>query len=194
MVTKRIGAIIGALAIVVAIIAVAAYFHNRHEQTATRHSSDHSQASSQQSNRTNDKQNSSTAVSSDKDENACTKLFTLADAQVLLGKGVKASDTSTESQANGTITTCTYSNGNQSTGVIAHLYKTHLGSQSNDVEFGSGRPKAAVSVSGYGDTAFWLKSTHTLSVLKKNNWYEVKGADLSHAEQAAKLLIMNVSK
>lgn len=123
---------------------------------------------------------------------ACTLLTEGTAQQILVGNTQPTSSGSLASyQATDTsVTACTYSNANGSVGLIIRTPTGHLGISENDTVFGSGRPAGAVSVQGYGESAYWNPSTHALNVLGSNNWYIItrNTNTQADAEAAAKLL------
>jgi hypothetical protein len=181
---KRRGVVIGAVCICIAVLLFAfMLIHRAHISDS--HQTNTEANSSQKSATANSNGSSSPAKSAE----SCAKLFPAGDARKVLDAQAKPVVSTSRSSTDIATTTCSYTDGTAIADVTAHLYKTHVGAATNDVEFGSGRPKTAITVSGYGDAAFWLKNTHTLHVLKTNNWYEISAGSLQNAEKAAKLML-----
>jgi hypothetical protein len=120
---------------------------------------------------------------------SCASVFTLAQAQTVLGKSATAESSNgvTSQNSDTTVITCEYSAQSLNATIVEHGANTSVGASSNDVLFGSGRPSGVTSEKGYGDAAFWQPSEATLNILSKNNWFTVSGASgtLSSAEQIA---------
>lgn len=190
--------VVGGLIVVGAIVMVVLLLTNHQSPSEKQTASKTSATSSSQAKQT--KQSGSKSTSTNKGgqsqsttvTNACTNIFTLDDADMLLGQGASASHIAAANQTDTTITTCSYVKGAKSVTIVAHVHKTRLGENNNDVEFGSGRPRTAVAESGYGSAAFWDSNAETFNVLQNNDWYAIGGGSLSNDEQAARLLLTHV--
>lgn len=136
---------------------------------------------------------------------ACT-IFTLADAKKLLGDTAKGGETTdSSSSADLAVTNCTYTQdsgsnapvaGDNSATLLVRAPRTKQGSASNQNQFGPLQPTGTVSVSGYGDKAYWDPQYGQLNILKNDNWYILSYGPiapaqrtLAQAQQLAKLLI-----
>lgn len=104
---------------------------------------------------------------------ACA-LLTLDVARKLLGSGTQTStpgDTSTYQATDTNVTACAYANGSSNVQLVVRTPTSSLGTSENDTVFGSDRPSGATTVQGYGQSAYWDSSAHTLNILGNNNWY-----------------------
>jgi len=118
---------------------------------------------------------------------ACT-LLTLDVARKLLGSGTQAStpgDTSTYQATDTNVTACAYANGDNNVQLVVRTPTSSLGTSENDTVFGSGRPSGATTVQGYGQSAYWDSSAHTLNILGSNNWYVITRSTGTEADTEA---------
>lgn len=123
---------------------------------------------------------------------AC-KLFTLNAALQVLGGSAKSSAASGTSPLNApgtTVTACAYTSSSGSAQLIIRTPTDHLGVSENASVFGSARPADAISVNGYGQSAYWDPNKHTLNILGDNNWYIISRTTNTQAAavSVAKLL------
>jgi hypothetical protein len=115
---------------------------------------------------------------------ACTA-FTQADAEAVLGAGSKAGtntgDTNTDDIS---VSTCSYTGPNSTVAsLLARSAKTVDGASSNMTQFAS-LPSTAVSVSGYGDKAYWDSTYGQLNILRNNNWYILSAGAVKPADKS----------
>lgn len=125
--------------------------------------------------------------------NTACKLLTFAVAQKALGPDTKTSlpgDTASFQASNTEVSACAYANTIGSVQLIVRTPTDALGISKNAVVFGSGRPQDAVTVQGYGQSAYWDPGKHALNILGSNNWYVVARSTgtQSDTEATAKLL------
>jgi len=139
-----------------------------------------------------DKQTALAAASQPATE-ACS-LLTLSAAKQLLGSDAAATTPTDMSslQATGTsLSACAYSSGSGNVQLIIRTPTSPLGRSENATVFGSGKPANAVSVSGYGQSAYWDPDEHTFNILGSNNWYIItrgSGGTQADVEAVAALL------
>jgi cytoskeletal protein RodZ len=120
---------------------------------------------------------------------SCDAVFTLVEGKKAIGQGEVTPENGngiTGQDANITTVTCTYNAQAINVTIIGHIARTTIGSSTNDVAFGSGRPGDTTPVSGYGSSAFW-QTTTGLNILKNNNWYVAgsSNGDLATAKKVA---------
>jgi cytoskeletal protein RodZ len=157
-------------------------------------------ASSETSTTGSDKKSNSNAAAQDAGStktttptNAACKQLTIAVAQQVIGADAKTSspsDTSALKTANTKLDACAYNSGGGNVQLVIRTPSNALGISKNATVFGSEKPADAVSVSGYGQSAYWDPSKQQLNILSSNNWYIVTrstGAQ-ADAEAVAKLL------
>jgi len=154
---------------------------------------------------TQDKQSKQTPIATPPDQpqpkttpepstRAC-KLFTPQLAKQILGDDATASinesivlSETTDMQ----VSSCTYTNKPSETiRLEVHMPKTSLGSSTNAVNFGSGRPVGAQNAPEYGQAAFWDNNTSTLHVLKSNIHYVISRSEntLAETKKAADIIV-----
>jgi len=137
------------------------------------------------------------------------EVFTLSDAQTLLGDNVTAGD-STDPTTTESISVDSASYDNNATTVadiriITVMVRTALdndGKESNADAFkagGAANPSGAEAVSGYGEKAFWDPSIHQLAILKDNLWIGIiyggtnpANNTLEDAKKVADLVITHI--
>jgi hypothetical protein len=124
---------------------------------------------------------------------AC-ELFTLGNARQVLGPGTQSispTDTTSYRSSGTTVSACAYANGDNTAQLIIRASTSPLGSSENATEFGSGRPTNAVTVEGFGQSAYWDPSQHILNVLGNNDWYIITRSTNTQddTEKVANLLI-----
>ena len=159
--------------------------------------------------------NSSTTTTSTTTKSPSTRIvkarevFTLSDAQTLLGDNVTAGD-STEPATTESISVDSASYDNNATivadiRIISIMVRTALdndGKDSNAEAFkpgGAANPSGAIAVSGYGEKAFWDPSLHELAILKENVWIGIvyggtnpTNNTLEDAKKVADLVITHI--
>ena len=123
---------------------------------------------------------------------AC-ELLTLGIARQLLGPDATSSlpdSTSGLQTSHTTVSACAYSNTTGSVQLIVRTPADSLGASKNATVFGSGKPQGAVTVEGYGQTAYWDPGKHQLNILGSNTWYAITRSTNTQAdtEAVAKLL------
>jgi hypothetical protein len=123
---------------------------------------------------------------------ACT-LLTESLAEQIIGTDAQtstSSDTSATPANNTTITSCAYAGSKGIVQLTVRASNSELGTSENDTEFGSNKPRDAMNVQDYGQSAFWDPGTHELNILGNNNWYIITRSTNSQAdtESVAKLL------
>lgn len=143
--------------------------------------------------------------STSKPKQACS-IFTLSDAKKVLGATVKGGASPANGSSNSlTVSTCSYSqdlesgastSAGQAATLLVRAPKTTSGAESNNNQFGPLRPADAVSVSGYGQSAYWDPQFGQLDILKNNTWYILSSGPLTpssrtldHTKQLADILI-----
>jgi hypothetical protein len=132
---------------------------------------------------------------------ASCKLLTAGIATQILGAAATAaspSDMSAFLTPDVTLSTCGYtasvSGSTQTVEITVRSPKNSLGVSENATAFGSERPTNAVTVSGYGQSAYWNPDTSRLNILASNTWYLISRTNNAQpsgqadAEAAAKLL------
>lgn len=110
---------------------------------------------------------------------ACN-VFTLEEAQALMGAGAEAgSNTAPASSDDVKVDTCSYtfSNGDVKSIKVATVMTrsplSDVGEKSNQDAFKEGGAAAGEAVSGYGEKAYWNASLHELNILKDGVWYSI---------------------
>ncbi len=144
--------------------------------------------------------NESTSSSSSKYKivNAC-EVFTLADAQAVLGSSAQAgtSDGSATESDDISVSTCTYTAPGIAATLLARSAKTADGTTSNNGQFAT-LPSTGTDVQGYGDKAYWDSAYGQLNILKNNNWYILSNgpirAENNTVESAKKLADQIISR
>lgn len=133
---------------------------------------------------------------------AC-ELFTLEDAQQVLGStaevGVNNADTSS-GEVN--VSTCNYTNAAttpadiQVATVLVRSPESQAGADSNQDYFDNQQPADAQAVGGYGDMAFWDPAMGQLNVLKDGTWTIIQFGSISpqnntleQAQQLADIIV-----
>jgi hypothetical protein len=144
------------------------------------------------SNTSNADKQTNAATNNQSVTDACS-LLTLSVARQLLGTGASSSTPSDTSslQANATnVSSCAYTSGGKSVQLGVRKPTSTVGASENDVAFGSAKPASAVTVQGYGQSAYWDPNNDTLNVLGDNNWYIISRSSNTQAdaEAAADLL------
>lgn len=147
--------------------------HNTSSDTSKSSQSDSSVPSSTKPEASTNSSSSLQQQTAQKTTGPCASVLTLAQAQsVLSGVSASSGNGTSSTDANTTVITCTYSSGSSNAAIVAHLANNGVGQSTNDLQFGSERPSNAVSVSGFGQSAFWQPGTG-LNILKNNDWYVV---------------------
>ena len=105
---------------------------------------------------------------------AC-KVLTTSIAQQIIGTTAKeqAATDSVTATKDTQVDSCAYAAGSKTVQLTVRSSKNSLGTSENATAFGSERPAGAVTVSGYGQSAYWDPAKHTLNVLSSNNWYVI---------------------
>jgi cytoskeletal protein RodZ len=127
---------------------------------------------------------------------ACQHLTASIAKQVLGGDAASSTptDQTTLQTASTTVTACAYHaavNGrDQTVQLVVRTPKGSLGTSENATKFGSERPTSAVTVQGYGQSAYWEPEGSTLNILSNNAWYILSTSQGTQdsAEAVAKLL------
>lgn len=141
-------------------------------------------ATSDKSTSADQKQNSKSSTEKSQSNNtnktaspACAAL-TADVAKRILGQqaaSVETKDMSAIKTANTNLSSCAYTNGTATRiQVTVRTPSDNLGVSKNATVFGSDRPAQAVTVTGYGQAAFWDPDTHRLNILQSNIWYIVE--------------------
>ncbi len=100
-------------------------------------------------------------------------VFTLKDAQSVLGQGASKTSSQTDSVNNQkSVTTCLYSYDPGSFSDLVNASVLLQGSPSDSAmqSFEEGRPEGAQDVKGYGDQAYWDPNLGQLHILKGQYW------------------------
>lgn len=108
---------------------------------------------------------------------ACS-VFTLSDAQSVLGQGATQTPSHTDSiTAQKSITSClyTYDPGSFSDVVVASVQLQGSVPAQAKTSFTDARPANAQDVSGYGDQAYWDPNLGQLQIVKGQYWLIISG-------------------
>lgn len=117
-------------------------------------------------------------------------VFTLSDAQAVLGGNVEAvpGNGRGRTELNGILTThCAYSLGTDNVndmvnvGLLVRAAQNADGAAGNENEFSTLRASGATQVKGYGDAAFWAQQLSQLNIKVENNWYIISNTKGSRA-------------
>lgn len=137
---------------------------------------------------------------------ACT-VFTIEEAQKVLGITAKKGDTKAGDVSNDqvSVSTCSYStpladgasvSSIKTATLLARSAKNSEGAKGNKSQFGTGMPAGAQKVDGYGNDAFWNPAFGQLNIMKNNNWYilssgspKVSDKTLDDAKKLADVII-----
>jgi hypothetical protein len=131
-------------------------------------------------------QQTNAAASAQPITNACS-LLTLSTAKQLIGPSAASStpsDTSSLQVSGTSVSSCAYT-GNGSVQLVIRKPINSVGTSENDVAFGSAKPSDAVTVQGYGQSAYWDPGKATLNVLGSNNWYIISRTTNAQADAEA---------
>lgn len=115
---------------------------------------------------------------------AC-KLFALADAAALLGRGAQpAKDNGTvdATSESADITACRYQAGATYITLFVRLAKNAEGAAYNKSVFGENRPAAKQTVGEVGDAAFWDEAASQLNVLQGDTYYIIENQQAEPAD------------
>lgn len=126
-------------------------------------------------------------------------IYTFNKAQEILGAGTQQGDTVPETrQGNTLVSTCTYTDGssNPKTLQVSTVLVRSSTDNSSITGFSSAKPADAITVSGFGDAAYWSPKLGQLNILKGKNWAiitsgagAVIGRSQDQAKQVAALIV-----
>lgn len=116
--------------------------------------------------------------------NTACKLLTLAAARQVLGDTAQyiAPADPTISQPSGTsLSACAYRGQTGDMQMIVRTAQNPLGASQNATVFGSEKPSGVVTLTGYGQSAYWNPQTTQLHILSSNDWYIITSSQGTQA-------------
>jgi hypothetical protein len=126
-------------------------------------------------------------------------IYTFNKAQEILGNSTKQSEASPDTkQGNTLVSSCGYTDGssNPKTLQVSTVLVRSSTDDSSIKGFTTGRPTDAVTVSGFGDEAYWNPKLGQLNILKGKNWVIISsgsgaaaGRSLDQPKQVAALIL-----
>ncbi|MEO8785065.1 MAG: hypothetical protein ABI221_01955 [Candidatus Saccharimonadales bacterium] len=145
---------------------------------------------------------SASSISSAKKVDACA-VFTLADAQSVLGVNAKKTEGASANTESSTarVSTCNYNDGSASADeqTVTILARSSSGNDVAKNAFEAAEPDGAQTITGYGDAAYYSSSYGQFDVVKNNVWLIISAGpsvpsqrDVSSAEQVAKIALSRI--